>query len=465
MHRILFIVGVLLLGMSRVAVAQDDGPRVVKLTVSPAPASASPMPHQLLPHLRDIKSGNAAVFYQRSQSIEWWGASVRKEINKQIETLETPWAPESAKSQEWLQNYGVLKEIDLAARCESCDWQLLDRLRTDSYLLLLPDLQSFRTVSALNAVRIRSDIHRGEFEKAARGLQTSFAMAKHVGESPSLIGYMVGIAMTNVAKDRVAEWVAQPDAPSLFWALTDLPHPLIDWRRALQAESVMTEALFPEIRQALQEKKPRPIPLETLQDRIKKLVETSNIRFDPIQWSFAMAETEPRARAFFAKRGLAPEEIDRLPVLQLVLMYLLTQHELRSDEFTSVQNLPYWQARPFLKKWRDRRELPNPGMFGSFLWTMLPSDHIFGMGPRMEREFTLLRHVEALRLYAALHQGRWPDSLDDLRELPLPVDPFTGKGFTYRHENKTAILEAFAPPGMIPNEANWIRYELTIRTK
>ena len=49
---------------------------------------------------------------------------------------------------------------------------------------------------------------------------------------------------------------------------------------------------------------------------------------------------------------------------------------------------------------------------------------------RVERRLGLLRHVEALRLYAAEHDGKLPARLADIK-VPLPVDPFTGKAFLY----------------------------------
>ena len=42
-----------------------------------------------------------------------------------------------------------------------------------------------------------------------------------------------------------------------------------------------------------------------------------------------------------------------------------------------------------------------------------------------------LRILEAMRLYAADHGGRWPDRLSDITEVPVPVNPYDGKPFLY----------------------------------
>jgi hypothetical protein len=83
---------------------------------------------------------------------------------------------------------------------------------------------------------------------------------------------------------------------------------------------------------------------------------------------------------------------------------------------------------------------------------------------RRERELFALRVVEALRIYAAAHEGRLPDKLDDVKEVPLPNDPGTGKPFEYSREGETATLIS-----MVPNDPqkyeNGIRYRVTIRKK
>ncbi|HEX3315012.1 MAG TPA: hypothetical protein VHR72_08985 [Gemmataceae bacterium] len=453
-------------GQASSAAFAPESRRVIKMTVSPAPKSAAPMPHPLWPHLRELKPANGAIFYERSQSLEWWGATFRKQVDTLNLSLDRPWNAKT-DSPEWLDNFGALKEIDYAARCENCDWQLTDRLRSEGVWMLIPDMQSMRTLNAINAARIRAAIHQHDFDKAARGLQTSFVMAKNVGEAPTLITNLVGTALAAVAQERIEEWIAEPDAPSLFWSLTDMPNPLINWRRPLQGEAIMFDSMVPEIRQALREAKPRPISPDVLRERLKKFAEIGQLRFDLIEWSLVFAQAAGPARAHFLHKGLAAEDIDRLPVTQLVLMFLMSQHDEQLESYMRLQNLPYWQARPFLNKLHAEQVARSKEASAYRLLDMwLPAfENFFRSRPRLERRFALQRHIEALRLYAAEHDGVWPDALDDLRPLPLPVDPYTGKAFTYRREGDRAILEADAPPGQTPNESNAVRYELTLRKK
>jgi hypothetical protein len=68
-----------------------------------------------------------------------------------------------------------------------------------------------------------------------------------------------------------------------------------------------------------------------------------------------------------------------------------------------------------------------------------------------------------LRIYAAAHEGRLPDKLDDVKEVPIPNDPGTGKPFEYSREGETATVISKIPNDPVPN--NDIRYRVTIRKK
>jgi len=78
----------------------------------------------------------------------------------------------------------------------------------------------------------------------------------------------------------------------------------------------------------------------------------------------------------------------------------------------------------------------------------------------LDRQIAALRCVEAIRLYAAAHDGKLPATLADIKEVPIPDDPMTGKPFDYKPEGDKAILSGSAPPGLGNNYG--LRFELTI---
>ena len=84
---------------------------------------------------------------------------------------------------------------------------------------------------------------------------------------------------------------------------------------------------------------------------------------------------------------------------------------------------------------------------------------------RLERRVAALRCVEAVRLYAAGHEGKLPATLDAIPEVSIPIDPMTGKAFTYRVSGDRATLSAPAPQGERATPYNTLHYELTFRRK
>jgi hypothetical protein len=66
--------------------------------------------------------------------------------------------------------------------------------------------------------------------------------------------------------------------------------------------------------------------------------------------------------------------------------------------------------------------------------------------------------VEALRLYAAAHEGRLPATLDQITEVPVPLDPVSGRAFDYRLNGDTAVLTS-AEKGIVNPDT---QFEITI---
>ena len=81
---------------------------------------------------------------------------------------------------------------------------------------------------------------------------------------------------------------------------------------------------------------------------------------------------------------------------------------------------------------------------------------------RLEQRIALLRHVEALRLYASGHKRALPASLSEI-PVPLPEDPFTGKPFRYEVIGHTAHLRGTPPRGAENDPTFRVHYEVTLQ--
>ena len=73
-----------------------------------------------------------------------------------------------------------------------------------------------------------------------------------------------------------------------------------------------------------------------------------------------------------------------------------------------------------------------------------------------------MRHVEALRLYAAEHDGKLPAKLSDI-SVPLPIDPVTGKPFVYAVDGATAHIRGSSLQGEEKDPGSNVHYEVTLQ--
>jgi hypothetical protein len=171
------------------------------------------------------------------------------------------------------------------------------------------------------------------------------------------------------------------------------------------------------------------------------------------------------ARKFVARvKGLSAEKVEAMPAAQVILLYLMGTYDQDRDEWHRAAYLPYPQARPLceaaLKRLRDA-----PLAEGHLLARLfLPGlDRVMWRQNLFDRNLAAMRVIEALRIYAATHDGKLPDKLDEITEVPIPTDPGTDRPFDYSREGDTATLVSRIPGDEGPQKG--IRYRVTIRKK
>jgi len=59
---------------------------------------------------------------------------------------------------------------------------------------------------------------------------------------------------------------------------------------------------------------------------------------------------------------------------------------------------------------------------------------------RTERQLAAIQCIEALAIVRRRPSWRTAGDLDDIKEVPIPLNPVTGKPFPYRLEGKTAVV-------------------------
>src|SRR5262249_49116156 len=148
------------------------------------------------------------------------------------------------------------------------------------------------------------------------------------------------------------------------------------------------------------------------------------------------------ARRRLIESGLLEERLRQFPADQVILLDEKRECFVRFDDFAKTITLPFWrqESQSVLHK-LDR----EPGrLFANDLVPVMSGAR--RAHTRLGQRIALLRHVEALRLHAAEHDGALPENLNEV-SVPLPDDPFTGKPFRYEVQGNTAHLRGSPPPG------------------
>jgi hypothetical protein len=441
--------------LAAVSVAAPPAEPAVRLAVQPMAAPKPALKYQLLPEVRELRPGNPVQWYVRcfmEQRIFFFS----KEANAQRAQYLTMPLKELAGDK--LRNYGgqALSQADWGARLDTPDWQVLERVQTEGTDLRLPELDSLRVLATALQVRFRGEVARREFDDAVRTAKTMFALARHLGEHPTSAGNTLGLSVADRALDTLGEMVQQPGCPNLYWALTDLPCPVVDLRKGFQGDRALVAA----------ELRPFRDDAALTGDEVEELVSRLSGRSGFAREQAGLpprnvraklgaqakdAELVRAARGRLVEAGCAKALVEKFSPIQVILLDEKREFEVRRDEEMKLLALSQLQIDALIVKEADRAA---DGLFTDLLPRVAEARRAQG---RLEQRVALLRHVEALRLYAAAHDGKLPAKLDDVG-VPLPADPFAGKPFGYKLDGPTAHLHGGAPKG---EETK--RYEITIK--
>jgi hypothetical protein len=273
---------------------------------------------------------------------------------------------------------------------------------------------------------------------------------------------------------QVDLFVQQPKAPNLYWPLADLPRPFLDMRRPLASERIGVCGTFPGLLEALNNPDAPPLTPEQIKPVMNLLMEEFKVGKDyPTRAAISVwvRAKHKAAKEALVAAGYPRERVERMPHMQVALMHAMQQYDRLFDEMLKWQTFPYAEAIKGMEQAERRvREARAQVLSPSSDVPALPIAPLFlpairrawAAHARIDRRLAALRCVEAIRLYAAAHGGKLPATLADLREVPVPADPYTGKPFAYRVRDGVATLEGPPPAGESANAGNALRYELTV---
>jgi hypothetical protein len=428
------------------ALAQQKGApaeTLIRLSLRPAPAPQPALKYRLLPELREMNPGNPIQGYMKCMMEQRKFFFDEETIRRRETLLEMPLKELSGQQLKEDGQY-ALALADAAARLDNPDWQSLQRLKLEGFNLLLPEVQQIRSVARALRVRLHAEIAQARFDDAVRTIKTMLAIARHLGEHPTIIGNLVGIACASITLAEFDELLQQPGCPNLYWGLTTLPRPLVRMDVGLEGERTSLAWAFREIDEHAPMRK----------ERIDAFITEMSMFFEPTNQKNDMPtirnwlndrvkneKTVSAARERLVEYGLANDRVKHFLPEQIILLDQKRVVEIRFDDMLKNFAFPFWQIHMPVNDTPPK----NPETY--FADTLMPQlAAVRSAQARLEQRIALFRHIEAFRVYAAAHQGKLPGKLEETGVF-LPVDPVTGKPPRYELVGETAHLRGTPAPG------------------
>lgn len=439
-----------------------DRPQVIRLTLDPAPEPEPPLRHSLMPEYAELKPGNSVPYYYRAilrltgVQRDYWdpvGTNYEQWVSTPIEEF-----PDEEVRQ-YVQAFSgsIFDQLRTAAHREETDWQwrLRDLRGTDTVAFLLSEIQEARMLARLLVLKARLEISERRFGDALETLQIGYRLAHDVAEPPTVINKLVGIAIASMlSQGALLPLIGSPDAPNLYWALAALPDPLIEMRSAFEYERHMPLQIFPWLSDP---ETTQRSPQEWFRLLTQALVDLDDISgtarsLPREEWQRQLVTAGlvlaayPKAKQALIESGYSREQIESMPAAQVVAVHEARAYRQESQEVLKWILLPYWQIQERFGETSRAQRSPVPRRVLPLADVLLPgARQVLFAQVRLQARFAALRAVEAIRMHAARHDGRLPESLDEITAVPVPLNPLTGEPFVYRREGEAAVLEMPAP--------------------
>lgn len=446
------------------------------LTVSPSTAPTPALKYALIPSSARRTLGDGSPILLRLRygvTDQEWAEIEERGMAWADLPADAPWPAEAAGLVEKYR-----KPLDLLAvgvRRESCDWGYpIHEQGVGVIDLAMPDLVPMRSWGRLQAVEARVAIARGDFAGAARSLATGLALGARIAEGPFLINGLIGVSVDATQLGAVEAWIAAPGSPNLYWALTDLGRPLVDFGRSIEQERMLIERSIPELADV-----PEPTTPEGWSARLAaihgrmlsfaarmfpsgegKLNERDarlKAALGPDLAEYKRTHLEELRRRLVEAGDFPADRVRAMPDDEAAVRGLVLAYRTVWDDIFRGRNLSFneAEARESSRQAEWAAAKSGPVALVAAFAPALESCRV--ATSRLDRRVAMLRVVEAVRMHAAAHGGRLPASLAEVREAPVPVDPSTGRPFGWTVDGDVATLSAPDPRKFT------LDYRITIR--
>ncbi len=290
-------------------------------------------------------------------------------------------------------------------------------------------------------------------------------MARHVAEQPTLVSGLVGVAIASIMINEVGDLMRAPDAPNLYWAIMALPRPLVSLRPGMEQEQTWIDFTFPKLRNfetahlSPDQWREQLVAAARLTSELTGA--TPSVPADVLAAGLAI-KAYPRAKRLLISAGHSADEVEKLPVAQVVLWGMIADYRRLRDEAFKWYYVPWWQQGAGPREATENIDDAYGAMHGYPFTSLISAPAAAGWAEvRGERLVAAHAAVEALRMHAAAHDDRLPAQLSEIKIAPVPLDPSTGKPFVYSVAGRTATITSAPPPGR-EQKYFGLHFEITI---
>lgn len=447
--------------------------QIHEISISPETPGRPALKYRLFPDKRLMVDRNAALYYHRAiAALRSRLSSMRVADARHPDQLNTSLFDDPEKFQSALRDDlkkmpveemrqfmksfdDVFIEIDRACYSSQCDFGIQPS-KNDSenwFEVKMEEVQFLRSICYLLAFEIRINLYDRNFDLAVERLQYGYKIANDLKHSNSIVGGLVGIACANIMNEQLLTWIQQPDAPNMYWPITDLPTPLVDIREVVRSEIAMISGQG--LWQILQDPENANLStagwLKTLEHDIESVSNYIGLPKDQAQLKLLMntmlVRGYPVAKQSLIDSGHPSEYIEKLPAIQVVAIHQKQVIESACDEILKSLNLPYGKVREFIEQTEEAMHTVSNGpMAGTipYLEFFLPVvSQVIHAEARTQRQLAGLRTIEAIRAHAAA-TGELPTSIEEIGVVPLPINPATARPFVFERQSiKKGELQDF----------------------
>jgi hypothetical protein len=451
--------------------ADDEG----SLTLHPAPLPSPALKYRLLPELRSQTAGDAVPLY--NEAVDKHQAAMKEFLQARPDYSFSKWTEMPLKElpcdelRKALEPFkAVLELIDKAARRERCIGEAPAGSAKAGADLKLPESYVLDQIVTLLATRCRLQMAEGDLTGAAHTLKTGLAMAKQIGELPRFYYSQTGFFIAEAMLRQLVDFVQQPKAPNLYWALLDLPQPLIDFRQGVDGEREALHRRFPTVAASAANVNAGSWTDEQIEPAVAILLDYYRPpRISVIEdlrgrrdLTKHLTDHYDEYKKVLLDEGRPKDKVEAMPHVQVALLAAFIRYDRLIDDQMKLCNQPYFKVSDKLE--RLSKSASDAGRDRP-LQPIVPIDVVPLRRAQVvfERKISALRCVEALRACAATHDGKLPAALDGVKEAPVPLDPVTGKAFIYKAAAGKATLEAPEVSGDAHRNFDELAYEITIK--